>query len=82
MDLRREKRRNPIAVAVKRAGGPSNFARTMGVSLQVANKWREQGYLPADRAPEIELLFGIRREELVLPDMGNSHYIDCGELMP
>lgn len=54
-----------IFKAVKAAGSQTALADAMGVSQQAINKWVKKGWVPVDRAIEIEGLYGIPRRELV-----------------
>lgn len=54
-----------IFKAVKAAGSQTALADAMGVTQQAINKWVKKGWVPVDRAIEIEGIYGIPRRELV-----------------
>ena len=58
-----------IQRAVKIAGGQVNLAKTLGVSQQYISLAVRQGYISPDRALEIEMEYGIPRQELVNPKL-------------
>jgi DNA-binding transcriptional regulator YdaS (Cro superfamily) len=58
-----------LARAVSAAGSISALARKLGVAHQVANRWVRRGYVPAARAIEIEVLYGVPAKELVKPSL-------------
>ena len=47
--------------AIAAAGGPSAFARALGINRQAIWGWTQ---VPADRIIEVERLTGVSREEL------------------
>ena len=49
------------------AGNWSKLAHRLSVSHQVMHRWRKQGYVPTDRALQIEEYFGIPAREIVDP---------------
>lgn len=51
--------------AIEKAGGPTALARALGVTPQAVWDWRAKGYAPPARAKEIEMQFGIPRNDLV-----------------
>ena len=55
--------------AVEAAGSVSALARKVGVAQQVMNRWVRRGDVPAPRALEIEVMFGIPARELVKPSL-------------
>jgi DNA-binding transcriptional regulator YdaS (Cro superfamily) len=61
-----------VRKAVKQAGSQAAMARELGVSGQVVGFWLKQGFVPVQRAAEIENLYGIPREELVSAKMRNA----------
>lgn len=54
-----------VIIAIKKAGGATQLARALGVSPQSVWDWRVKGYVPPARAKEIEMQFGIPRNDLV-----------------
>lgn len=51
--------------AITAAGGPTALAKSLGVTYQSIDDWRRKGYVPPARAKEIEMQFGIPRNDLV-----------------
>jgi Bacterial toxin YdaS len=60
-----ENRMNALQKAIDRAGGPSAFARKVGVSRQSIWNWKR---VPTHRIIQVEWLTGVPREEL-RPDL-------------
>ena len=58
-----------IFKAVKAAGSQTALAEAMGVSQQAISKWIRFGWVPVDRAIEIESMYAIPRRELVSPKL-------------
>ncbi len=58
-----------IEKAIELAKGQVNLATTLGVRQQAVSQWLAQGWVPKDRAKEIEATFGIPRIELVSPKL-------------
>lgn len=50
-------------------GSISAFARALKISHQCANRWVKQGYVPVERALEIEKLYGISARDFVKPGL-------------
>lgn len=63
---------NKVAEAAKKAGGVPALARELGVTPQAVREWVKYGYVPAKRAQEIEIRYGIPRAELVSPKMRSA----------
>jgi DNA-binding transcriptional regulator YiaG len=61
-----------VLKAIAAAGGPTALARALGVTYQSIDDWRRKGYVPLARAKEIEMQFGIPRNDLVSPKMRSS----------
>ncbi len=58
-----------IEKAIDMAGGANPLAHTLGVSHQAVYVWLRKGWVPAQRALEIEKLFDIPRAELFKPEL-------------
>jgi DNA-binding transcriptional regulator YdaS (Cro superfamily) len=56
-----------IQRAIGIAGGANQLAEKLGVSHQAVYVWLRKGWVPAQRALEIEKLFDIPRVELFKP---------------
>lgn len=56
-----------IQRAIDIAGGANQLAEKLGVSHQAVYVWLRKGWVPAQRALEIEKLFDIPRAELFKP---------------
>jgi DNA-binding transcriptional regulator YdaS (Cro superfamily) len=57
-----------IKKAVDLAGGANALAHKLGVTHQAIYVWMRKGWVPAQRALEIEHLFDIPRVELFKPE--------------
>ncbi len=55
--------------AVEKIGSQAALARELGVTQQAVSVWLKQGYAPAERAREIEMLCGVPRARLASPKM-------------
>lgn len=72
-----EPQENPVTRAAQVAAtkfdtkrGPNAaLADLLGVSPQAVSLWVATGYLPVDRAIEVEDLLGIPRKELIDPEL-------------
>ena len=58
-----------INLAIKQAGGISALARKLGISHQVVNRWHKRGHVPAKRALEIEMHYGVPARDRVDPSL-------------
>lgn len=58
-----------LARAVSKAGTVARLAKAMGVSRQFLYNCLQKGFVPVDRAPEIEQLTGIPARELIDPKL-------------
>lgn len=58
-----------IAQAVAKAGSVSALAKKVGVARQVADRWYRRGYVPAARALELEIAYGVSARLLVKPSL-------------
>jgi len=61
-----------VDTAVEKAGGATALARSLGVTPQSVWDWLVKGYVPLARAKEIEMQFGIPRNDLVSPKVRSS----------
>lgn len=61
-----------VLLAITKAGGPTAMAKALGVTPQAVWDWRAKGYVPLARAKEIEMQFGIPRNDLVSPKVRSS----------
>lgn len=59
--------RTGIAHAVVLAGSQKALADALGVSQQAVSEWETKGWVPLERATEIEALYGIPRVHLIDP---------------
>ena len=58
-----------IKKAIDIAGGANPLADKLGVSHQAVYVWLRKGWVPAQRALEIEKMFDIPRVELFKPEL-------------
>jgi len=58
-----------ICKAVKAAGSQTELADKVGVTQQVISKWVRVGFVPLNRAVELEELYDIPRRELISPKL-------------
>lgn len=58
-----------IASAIAAAGGQAALAGTLHVSQQAVSGWLKQGWVPRDRAKEIENYYNVPRGRLVDPKL-------------
>lgn len=58
---------NAVTRAVDGAGGATAVGRALGVTYQAVCEWMKQGYMPAERAKQMELEFGVPRIDLMSP---------------
>lgn len=56
-----------LSEVISAAGGRPALAKKLSVTEQAVHKWLRQGWVPPERAKEIEGLFGVPRLELVSP---------------
>lgn len=64
--------RNAVERAVQLAGGQPQLAKVLGVTQQNVSVWVRQGYVPANRAREIELQYGVPRADLLSPKIKSA----------
>jgi DNA-binding transcriptional regulator YdaS (Cro superfamily) len=64
--------RNAVERAVLKAGGQPKMAEELGVTQQCISRWCQSGYVPAPRAQEIEITYGVPRAELLNPKLRNA----------
>jgi DNA-binding transcriptional regulator YdaS (Cro superfamily) len=51
--------------AIQAAGGAAALAKELGISHQSVYHWAKRGWVPAQRAVDIEERYGVPRESLV-----------------
>ncbi len=56
-----------IARAVARMGSQEKLAKHLGISQQAVSAWLKRGWVPPQRAREIEYHTGVVREHLLSP---------------
>lgn len=56
-----------IQNALKQAGTQVKLAAALGVSQQIVSMWLKRGWVPLQRAKEIEILYGVPRSTLINP---------------
>lgn len=63
------KKKDPTGIekAIAAAGSQAQLARELGCTQQNVSLWLAQGWVPAKRAQEIEMLHGVPRKSLVDP---------------
>lgn len=62
----------PVEQAVFAAGSQKAMATALGVTQQAVSAWLAQGFVPASRAKEIEVLYGVPRAELISPKLRDA----------
>lgn len=55
--------------AIDAGGGIVQFAKTLGVRHQAVYHWQRKGYMPFERAAEVERRWGIPHRLLVKPSV-------------
>jgi len=58
-----------IKRAVEQAGGAAKLGAALGVSHQAVYVWIRRGWVPNDRAVQIEQLYSIPRADLLNPQI-------------
>ncbi len=58
-----------IHKAVHTAGGAASLAHKLGVSHQAVYQWIQNGWVPLERAMQLEKLYDIPRTELLSPKL-------------
>jgi hypothetical protein len=61
-----------IDEAIRAAGSVTALAKELGVSHQAVGVYQRQGWMPAPRAQQVELRYGISRARLVSPKLRNA----------
>jgi DNA-binding transcriptional regulator YdaS (Cro superfamily) len=56
-----------IELALSKVGSQEKLAQLMGVSQQAISAWLRRGYVPVQRAAEIEFFTGVHRHSLIKP---------------
>ena len=57
--------KDALRAAINAGGGIVMFAKTLGVKHQAVHHWQNKGYVPFERAAEIERRWGIPHRLLV-----------------
>ena len=60
-----------INEAIRRAGSQGKLAKRVGVSQQAVNVWVKNGFMPPERASQVESQFGIPAVSLIDPQLAN-----------
>lgn len=63
---------NVVTSVVQKAGGVPALARELGVTSAAVREWRKLGYVPPQRAQQIEITYGIERASLVSPKVRSA----------
>ena len=58
-----------IKKAIELAGGANSLAHKLGVTHQAIYSWSHRGWVPIQRAIQIESMFGVPRENLLKPEL-------------
>lgn len=58
-----------IEDAVALAGGQAVLARQLGVTIQALGPWVKRGWVPTQRALQIESMYGVPRVRLLKPEL-------------
>lgn len=58
-----------IKKAIELAGGANALATKLGVTHQAVYTWVQRGWVPAQRAIEIEKIFDVPRGDLFKPEL-------------
>ena len=61
-----------VNTAIAKAGGIFAFCRALGVSHQAVYSWKKCGWVPIERAVEIERLYGVPAGRLVKPSISRA----------
>lgn len=62
-----DKQRENIKALIIKAGSQKAIGTQLGISQAAVSKWLVRGYVPLDRAAELEALYGVKREHLINP---------------
>lgn len=72
-DLPPDSVKNPaLEEAIKKAGSSAEMARRLGVTYQAVLAWKRNGFMPARRAQQVELEYGVNRQDLISPRLRSS----------
>lgn len=63
---------NQVTAAAAKAGSIPALARELGVTPQAVREWIKLGYVPVQRAQQIEITYGIPRADLVSPKVRSA----------
>lgn len=67
-EARLDAQRDTLKAVIAQAGGSQiDLARTLGVTQAAVSKWVMRGWVPLDRAREIEALYGVARTQVANP---------------
>lgn len=61
--------RDALRSAIDAGGGIVQFAKTLGVRHQAVYHWQRKGYMPFERAAEVERRWGVPHRLLVKPSV-------------
>jgi len=56
-----------LNAAITHAGGIFAFCKELGVTHQAVYSWKKRGWVPIERAVQIELKFGVFADYLIKP---------------
>ena len=58
-----------IKKAIEKAGGANALATKLGVTHQAIYTWVRRGWVPAQRALQIEIIYDVPRGDLFKPEL-------------
>ena len=68
LETRLDAQRDTLKAVIGQAGGSQiDLARALGVTQAAVSKWVMRGWVPLDRAREIEALYGVARTQVANP---------------
>jgi DNA-binding transcriptional regulator YdaS (Cro superfamily) len=71
--------RATIFAVVQQAGSQQALADQLGVSQAAISKWLLRGWMPLERAAEVEALFGVSRATVAHPRI-TAHFATADEM--